>query len=308
VAEATVDLAEFERRLADIERVFAIDSLHDRGRDLAEVERYFVDSSLGYRLLHTTSGAMHMALNPDGVFDESGYLGQAAAVEALLGPHPGRVLELACGKGFNSYHLAARLPDVEFVGTDLVRSQLDAAHSRAGGLTNVRYLVADFHRLPFADESFDLIFAVEGLVHALDVPRSLAEAARCLRPNGRLIVVDAWRTEHFDGLPLAVRKAAVITELSMAVTNVRQIGEWLSCAECAGFVVTDDRDLTYSVMPNLRRLERIAAHFLRYPRLARLAARAMPLRLAQNSISCYLMPLTVEAGAYTYRLVGLTKN
>ena len=44
----------------------------------------------------------------------------------------------------------------------------------------------DFHRLRFADESFDLVFASHALEHAWDPDRALAEIVRVLRPNGYL--------------------------------------------------------------------------------------------------------------------------
>jgi ArsR family transcriptional regulator len=50
--------------------------------------------------------------------------------------------------------------------------------------------LADMYRLPLADASFDLAVIQMVLHYAEDPPGVLAEAARVLRPGGRLIVID----------------------------------------------------------------------------------------------------------------------
>jgi ubiquinone/menaquinone biosynthesis C-methylase UbiE len=175
-------------------------------------------------------------------------------------------------------------------------------------LSNVEYLTADFQHLPFEDDSLDAVFVVESLCHALDMPRALDEVARVLREEGIFVVVDAWRTQEYDGYPEIVKQAAQITERAMAVGDVRRIDEWLLMVERAGFKVLEDRDLTVSVLPNMHRLERAAVKYFRHPRLARLSNYLLPARLVQNSIAALLMPLTVEAGAHTYRLLALKKR
>ena len=308
MADAKIDTVEFERRLRMIETVFSFKDLDRHGKDLADIIRYYRHSSLGYRFVHSESGAMHMALNPDGVFDETGYYGQANAVEALIDPQARRVLELASGKGFNSNYLAGRHPDMEFFGIDLVPSQVIAARKRANALPNVRYLTADFQFLPFSTSSLDAVFVVESLCHALDMPQALDEVARVLREEGIFIVVDAWRTSAFETFPEIVKRAAEIIERAMAVGHVWRTDEWLSMIDRSGFKVVADRDLTASVMANMRRFERMAIKYFRHPRLARLSTYLLPSRLLQNSVAALLLPISVEAGAHNYRLIALKKR
>ena len=51
-----------------------------------------------------------------------------------------------------------------------------------------------------------------------------------LRPGGRFVVVDGWRTEAFDGLPAVVREATVAVERAMAVAA----GQSLDAVEARG--------------------------------------------------------------------------
>lgn len=211
MTQPKVAMAEIGYRLRAIDRVFMVKDLATRGRGLDDVIRYYRDSSLGYRVIHSKGGAMHMALTPSGAFNEVGYYGQADAIKALFEASTRRVLELACGKGFNCNYLAARNADIDFFGIDVVERHLTTAQKQAKGLANVHYVAADFQTLPFSDGFFDSVFAVEGLCHALNLSSTLEEAARSLRPSGTLIVIDAWRTPEFSKLPSLIRRAASLT-------------------------------------------------------------------------------------------------
>jgi SAM-dependent methyltransferase len=92
-----------------------------------------------------------------------------------------RVLEVGAAKAW-----AARLwfeRDCEFVATDIL------ADPKIGLGRGVFYgdfarVQADGEHLPFANESFDVVYCVATLHHALDLPRMVEEMARVARPGG----------------------------------------------------------------------------------------------------------------------------
>lgn len=94
-------------------------------------------------------------------------------IAAML-PHPaGRLVELGGGTG----NLKTSLPRV--VSTDLIRCPwLDA--------------VLDAQAMPFADGRIDAFVAVDVLHHLEHPFRFLREAERCLRPGGRILLVDPY--------------------------------------------------------------------------------------------------------------------
>ncbi len=101
----------------------------------------------------------------------------------LLGPGPGRCLDLCCGGGI---HMPVLLgAGWAVVGVDESAEQLRIARDRLGD--RVELVKADANALPFPDCSFDAIAAA--FVHS-DVGEFelvLAEAARVLRPGKRLV-------------------------------------------------------------------------------------------------------------------------
>ena len=128
-------------------------------------------------------------------WDEMRALGlPAAAAEAallgLIGDGVGRLIDIGTGTGRLLELLGPRAERA--VGVDASRAMLALARSRLAradlGHCGVR--LADMYRLPLPDAGFDTAVAQMVLHHAEDPAGVLAEAARVLRPGGRLFVVD----------------------------------------------------------------------------------------------------------------------
>jgi len=125
----------------------------------------------------------------------------ARAVE-LLAPAPGeRVLAAGCGRGGGSALVAAR--GAEVLGLDLLPESIATAQARFGADPRLRFAVADVTRLPARAAGIDLCAGAFDAALCLEVGfhfgakgrrAFLEEAARVLRPGGRLALVDfAWR-------------------------------------------------------------------------------------------------------------------
>ncbi len=301
-------LDELELRMARLQRAFDLARLEGQGRTTAGIRRYYERSRVGYRFVHSEEGAMHMALNAGETFDPAGYAGQPELVGERLPAGARDVLELACGNGYNLVLLAERNPSVRFVGVDLISSQVVRARAALADLPLADARVGDFQALAIGDGSQDCVYVVESLCHATDLPQALSEIARVLRPGGRLVVVDGWRTGAFEGLPASVRDATVAVERAMAVSAGQALPAWRRAAQEHGLHVTEELDLTELIAPNLARLAALAERFVARPRLARVARLVVSDALLMNAVAAYLMPLVVQAGAHTYRLLVLERR
>ena len=119
----------------------------------------------------------------------------AQAVEdALLTLVPeheaGRLLDIGTGTGRVLELLAPRIR--HGLGVDASKAMLALARSRLAqpGLAHCAVRLADMYRLPLADASFDTAVLQMVLHYAEDPAGAVTEAARVLRPGGRLIVID----------------------------------------------------------------------------------------------------------------------
>src|SRR5688500_5338262 len=116
---------------------------------------------------------------------EIGALGDVAGLD---------VVELGCGTAYFSARLARR--GARPVGVDPTRAQLETAR-RCMAETGIEFplVEASAESVPLADESFDLAFSEHGASNWADPYRWIPEAARLLRPGGRLVFM--------HGTPLA---------------------------------------------------------------------------------------------------------
>lgn len=104
---------------------------------------------------------------------------------------PQHILDLGCGIGGSSLELARRF-GAQVTGITLSPVQAKRATERAqeAGLSNkVRFQVADALEMPFADNTFDLVWSLESGEHMPDKRQFLAEGWRVLQPGGQVMVV-----------------------------------------------------------------------------------------------------------------------
>jgi SAM-dependent methyltransferase len=99
-----------------------------------------------------------------------------------------QVIDVGCGPGNYTRHLARAAGEGLTVGLDASEAMVAAAAARSDR-ENLAYLRGDASALPFADESFDVACSV-GVIHLLEEPMAaIAEMVRVLAPGGRLAVV-----------------------------------------------------------------------------------------------------------------------
>ena len=291
-----------------VSKHFDAQAIADRSIDQTGVLEYFRQSDRGYRLFHSKEGAMHVALNCDEQFSTNGYLGQVELIEKQLAfCPPENVLEIGCGTGYNTRHLAARMVDSKFVGLDLSANHTEAAQREAKGLGNIEFETGDFQQLPFDDSTFDAVIAVECLCQGSDMQQAIAEAFRVLRPVGRFLVIDVFRQAPLSSYADEVQLASKLVEKAMAVDEFAVIEQWLDQANAIGFAELQRTDLSEQISHNVARFYSLARRFFKMPRAARAFLKAFPPLLLENAISGLLMPFTVGSGAQSYYLCALEK-
>jgi len=159
----------------------------------------------------------------------------------LAQPQPGeRVIDVACGTGIVARLAAERVgPTGAVVGVDLNPGMLSAARSLAA-TGSLQWQEASADKLPFPDDSFDVVYCQLGLQFFADRTAALREMRRVSRTGGRLALM-VWRgieeSPGFAGLAEALERhigqtAAAIMRAPFALSNV---GELEALASTAGF-------------------------------------------------------------------------
>lgn len=145
----------------------------------------------------------------------------AARVKAL---GPQRVLDVATGSGDLAAGVQASCPEALVVGADFCAPMM--LHAQRRGLRHL--VVADGLRLPFEDQSFDVLTIGFGLRNMADYAAASREFARVLRPGGHLFVLDfSLPTAAWLRGPYRIYLHRVLPRLGGLVTGERAAYEYL---------------------------------------------------------------------------------
>ena len=152
---------------------------------------------------------------------------------------PGRdALELGCGTGKNTEWLAAHARSV--VALDFSDGMLARARervARAGSAGRVRFVRHDVREpLPVADASADVVVGNLVLEHVEDLGPVFGEAARVLRPGGRLWLCELHPYRQWRGGQAHFTDAATGETVHVAA-HVHSAGEYVNGGIAAGLAL-----------------------------------------------------------------------
>ncbi len=168
-----------------------------------------------------------------------------------------RVLDAGCGVGGSSFWLAQQR-GAEVVGITPVGSQVAQARrfaARRKLTRQVHFEHADYTKTFFPNASFDVIWSLESLCHAQDKAAFYREAARLLRPGGRLVVAEYMRTAR----PFDTPGERLLHKWldGWAIPDLDTPDEHLSSMSACGFADIQIDDVTAHTRPSLHRLYQI---------------------------------------------------
>ena len=150
------------------------------------------------------------------------------------------VLDVGCGPGTITVDLAASVAPGRVTAVEVTADALALARAEAAsaGCQTIDFAVSDVHALDFADDTFDVVHAHQGLQHVTDPVQALREMRRVCRPGGIVAARDSdylafcW----FPALPELDEWMALYQRITTGNGGQPQAGRrLLSCAREAGF-------------------------------------------------------------------------
>jgi ubiquinone/menaquinone biosynthesis C-methylase UbiE len=105
----------------------------------------------------------------------------------------GTILDLGAGPGYLSIEIAKRSPGLQVYGIDLSRQMVKIARRHAKGVDNARFVFGNAAKLPFKDNSVDLVIST-GASHHWKTPRMVFDECYRVLKTGK----EAW---IYDGCP-----------------------------------------------------------------------------------------------------------
>ncbi len=112
------------------------------------------------------------------------------AFDRLFPVEVGNLLDVGCGTGFYFPLLSQHAETI--TGVDVCVPMLEEAQEliKTHGLSNCQVREGSALELPFDDGSMDVVLSWDFLHHVADVPQTLAEISRVLKPGGRYVALE----------------------------------------------------------------------------------------------------------------------
>jgi cyclopropane fatty-acyl-phospholipid synthase-like methyltransferase len=239
------------------------------------VRRYYDQNTAAFDRLGQGGASIHRAVWGPGVttrpeaFHHVDELILAALPAGVAEP---RVVDLGCGLGASLMYLAGRAP-IRGEGLTISPRQAEGAtRLLAGAGLGDRVRCREGNYLDVPEElhgTANLVFSIEAFLHSPDAAGYFREAARVLRPGGRLLVCDDFLTARAPSAPPREARRLEAFRDGWRVGSLLTVEQVREAAAGHGLELTGDVDLT----PHLE---------LRRPRdrfIAALVAAGRPLRL-----------------------------
>ena len=125
-----------------------------------------------------------------------------------------RILDVGCGTGASSIFLAERYK-VEATGITISPVQVSLANRAAAREdANATFLLMDAEAMKF-ENLFDVVWSVESISHYQDIEKFFASAAKLLKPNGTVAVIDWFKKPNLK--PAEYKQQIIPIEKGMLV-------------------------------------------------------------------------------------------
>ena len=249
---------------------------------LAQIRHYFKVSHWAYKVFHSQDGFMHFRISKSGVFTDEDIYHQPDAIADYIKAGD-TVLELGCGQGANLLYLAHGFPESRFVGVDLIPLKKDEMPQ------NVTIYEQDYSSIPqLADNSVDVCYAVETIVHNTDKEKIYREVNRVLKPGGVMIIYDYALASSFESYDPKIQMAIALTSKGGSAALFESLDELNTHYTNCGFEIEKITDYTQETLPDLKHLQRSANWTMSRPWLWKLQYALMPEQFVNNHILGWL--------------------
>jgi ubiquinone/menaquinone biosynthesis C-methylase UbiE len=107
-----------------------------------------------------------------------------------------RILDIGCGEGWATRMLAGLAPEGSVIGLDVSDEMIHRAREQSAAYENALFLWASAEQIPWQEDFFTKVLAVEALYYVEDTERALREMYRVLAPGGSVWIINHLAKEN----------------------------------------------------------------------------------------------------------------
>jgi len=160
----------------------------------------------------------------------------------------GRWLDVGSGTGAPACYLANSYPSINIEGINIVKTQIEKANDLAKNKNcndRVKFNYGNAQDIPYSDNHFENIYAIESAFHFEDKTKFISESKRVLKQQGQISIADiVIRPEYLkfrDWYKVSIAKHGLATK------EFYNKDKWVSLLTSTGFDNVKVEDITLNV-------------------------------------------------------------
>lgn len=160
-----------------------------------------------------------------------------------------KVLDAGCGVGGTAFYIASRT-GAKVTGITISENQFEYALKKRSELKLddlVDFGLEDYTATSFEDGSFDQIWAIESVTSAQDKRAFAREASRLLKPGGKLIIADYFRTPD---KPADKERLLEKWQNCWGLAEIMILEDYLKPFQKEGLRPVEKKDITQNIYPS----------------------------------------------------------
>lgn len=216
------------------------------------------------------------------------------------------VLDAGCGVGGSCIFLAKHY-ECHATGITLSAKQVETA-TKAALEHNVNKLatfqINDFCETTFPDESFDVVWGLESVCHAVDKNKFVKEAYRLLKPQGRLVIADGFALQN--NYSLTEKNSMSKWLKGWGVESLETVSNFETFLKANHFQQVTCRNITKNVLPSSKKLYWISFPALLFSKIGELLCLRNKIQ-TNNIVGAHYQYITLKKKLWTYALFSAIK-
>ena len=287
--------SELKKKLERISSFINVNSLIKGDKNkIRDIRKYYRINKFAYKKFHSDHGFMHFRISQNGEYLSSDVYYQPDTILKFISQNC-KVVELGPGQGANIFYMCQKRNDASFIGVDLKPPK------KPRRLKNLKLVQGDYSNLDFLeDNSIDLVFGIETIVHCSNKDKVFKEVNRILKPNGIFIVYDYALVKEFDEYQEYEKTAIELISKCGASALIESDSTWDKYFLNNNFEKISKKDFGQKIIPDLHRLSIISEKIMNHDKRIKISFGLLPTTLTNNILIGYIGEEVYKEGIGLY--------